>query len=96
MVQASLPDFVSDQAYGRKLNVGHSFASFNSLDQLLPRNDETREAHLPDIKQGDPQGRVFKMAEHTVPASSKVAGIIGMSIYTRLPVVPKRIGFSAA
>jgi hypothetical protein len=32
------------------------------------------------------------MAEHTEPAATQVAGIIGMAIYNRLPVVAKGTG----
>ena len=39
MVQASLPNSASYQASGKKLQAGHSFSRFNSLDHRFSQTD---------------------------------------------------------
>ena len=97
MVQASLPYFVSDQASDSKVGCEALVRPFARLAICYHGMIKNREGYLPNIRQGDPQRRVLKMAEHTEPAATQVAGIIGMAIYNRLPVVAyKRPALSAA
>jgi hypothetical protein len=87
MVQASLPDSVSDQASASKVECGALVRPFARLDICYHRMIKNREGYLLNISQGDAQRRVLKMAEHTEPAATQVAGITGMAIYNCLPVV---------
>lgn len=92
MVQAFLPDSVSDQARDRRLNVGHSSGPFTLLGHLLhitikPVNGISRTLSRETHNKGYSR---WQNMQSQPPV--KVAGIIGMSIYTRLPVVPEGTG----